>query len=60
MNNKEMMAYDIMVETGLATAEELNLARNLVSGSWMEVINAVVYVRTAYTDFDSWYFSDEE
>ena len=52
MTDKEMHTYDMMVEMGIATAEELNLARNLVSGDWMEVLDAVAYVRTGYKTFD--------
>jgi hypothetical protein len=33
---------------GIATAEELNLARNLMDGSWTEVLERVLYVRTGY------------
>ena len=34
----EMEYYDFMVECGIATAEELNLARNLVSGRILKLI----------------------
>ena len=46
MTDEEIHLYDYMVETEIATANELNLARNLVSGSWLEVLNTVLYVRT--------------
>lgn len=54
MTAKEMEMYDMTVEYGIATPEELNLARNLVSGSWEEVINSVIYVRTGYRNFDQY------
>lgn len=54
MTNEEMYLYDYMVETEIATAEELNLARNLVSGSWLEVLNSVLYIRTGYRDLDQY------
>ena len=54
MTVKEMEMYDMTVEYGIATPEELNLARNLVSGSWEEVINSVIYVRTGYRNFDQY------
>lgn len=60
MNNKEMITYDLMVEFGIATPEELNLARNLVDGSWLEVLNAVVKVKTGYSDFDSYIENEME
>lgn len=49
-----MIKYDMMVEYGIATAEELNLARNLISGSWNEVLNAVCYVRTGYKTWEQY------
>lgn len=63
MTNEEMYLYDYMVEAGIATAEELNLARNLVSGSWLEVLNSVLYVRTGYHSLDQYLdeeFNDDE
>ena len=48
MTTEEMVMYDMMVELGVATSEELNLARNLVSGSWKEVLTQVLDIRTGY------------
>lgn len=53
MTQEEMMKYDQMVEWNVATPEELNLARNLVDGSWNEVLDAVCYVRTGYRTFEA-------
>lgn len=52
MTTNEMITYDQIVEYGIATADELNLARNLMTGTWTEVLNAVVYVRTGYRTFE--------
>ena len=60
MSQEEMMKYDQMVEWNIATAEELNLARNLMSGSWNEVLDAVCYVRTGYRTFESYIESEME
>lgn len=54
MTTEEMIKYDMMVELGIATAEELNLARNLVSGSWNEVLDSVCNVRTGYKTFEQY------
>lgn len=54
MTTAEMIKYDMMVEHGIATIEELNLARNLVNGSWDKVLNAVCYVRTGYHTFEQY------
>jgi len=48
MTTEEMIMYDQLVDMGIATTDELNLARNLMSGEWMEVLNAVLFVRTGY------------
>lgn len=60
MTNEEMATYDYMVEMDIATPQELNLARNLVSGSWMEVLNAVLYVRTGYHDLQQYIHEEME
>lgn len=54
MTNKEIEMYDYVVECGLATQEELNLVKNIAGGTWEEVINAVVDVRTGYRTFEQW------
>ena len=52
MTTEEMVMYDMMVELGVATSEELNLARNLVSGSWKEVPTQVLDIRTGYKSIE--------
>ena len=54
MTTNECVKYDMMVEMGIATPDELNLARNLVNGSWEEVLNAVCYARTGYRTFEQY------
>lgn len=54
MTTEEMIKYVMMVELGIATAEELNLVRNLVSGSWNEVLDSVCNVRTGYETFEQY------
>ena len=58
MTKDEMIKYDMMVEYGIATAEELNLARNLVDGTWNEVLDRVCYIRTGYRTFEQ-YIAEE-
>lgn len=60
MTTEEMVKYNMMVELGIATAEELNLARNLVSGSWNEVLDSVCYVRTGYRSLEQYLTCEEE
>ena len=52
MTTAEMIKYDEIVDYGVATAEELNLARNLMARSWDEVLNAVCFVRTGYKTWE--------
>lgn len=54
MTTAEMIKYDEIVEYGIATAEELNLARNLMAGTWDEVLNAVCFVRTGYKTWEQY------
>ena len=54
MTTNECIKYDMMVEMGIATPEELNLARNLVSGSWNEVLDMVCDIRTGYRTFEQY------
>lgn len=60
MTQEEMMKYDQMVEWNIATPEELNLARNLMCGSWDEVMDAVCYVRTGYRTWESYVGNEME
>jgi len=48
MTAAEMIMYDMIVDMGIATTDELKLARNLVDGSWEEVMNRVIYAKTGY------------
>ena len=60
MTTYEMHYYDYIVECGIATSEELNLARNLVAGSWTDVLNAVMFVRTGYRSLEQYLEAEEE
>ena len=46
MNQEEILLYDQIVERGIATTDELNLVRNLMNGSWADILEAVLYART--------------
>ena len=52
MTTEEMVMYDMMIELGVATSEELNLARDLVSGSWKEILTQVLDIRTGYKSIE--------
>lgn len=60
MTNEEMRMYDYMVESEIATAEELNLAINLVGGRWKDVIEQVLYIRTGYRTLEQMFEAEEE
>ena len=60
MTQNEIFKYDQMVECGIATAEELNLARNLVDGEWNEVLDRVCYIRTGYRTFEQYIEAEME
>lgn len=52
MTTDECILYDQMVEWGIATADEMNLVRNLLDGSWEEILKKICYVRTGYNDLN--------
>lgn len=60
MKQEEVMLYDQIVKRGIATTDELNLARNLVDGSWTNVLEAVLYVRTGYRSIEQLIEDEEE
>lgn len=60
MTVEEMITYDIIVDLGIATAEELNLARNLVGGSWTDVFTQVIYIKTGYRSLDQMIEAEDE
>lgn len=60
MTTDEMILYDQLVDMEIATADELNLARNLMSGSWLEVLNAVLFVRTGYRTLEQMIEAEDE
>lgn len=60
MTVEEMIMYDQLVDMGIATTDELNLARNLMAGEWMEVLNAVLFIRTGYRTMAQMMEAEEE
>lgn len=60
MTTEEMVMYDYLVDGGIATSEELNLARNLMNGTWLEVLNAVLFVRTGYRSIEQMIEAEDE
>lgn len=54
MTREEDKMYDEVVELGIATTEELNLVKNVKGGTWKDVINAIVYVRTGYQTLEQY------
>ena len=60
MTTNEMIKYDQMVEYGIATPEELNLARNIADGTWNEILDRVCYIRTGYKTFEQYIQAEME
>lgn len=60
MTNEEMRMYDYMVETEIATTDELNLARNIMFGSWTEVLETVLFIRTGYRTLEQMFEAEME
>ena len=51
--------WDVIVECGIATDEELGLAVALLGRS-MNVLNDVIYVRTGHSDINSFLGDDDD
>lgn len=60
MTQEEMILYDYIVEMEVATPNELNLVRNLINGTWREILNGVLFVRTGYKNLGEYLDSLEE
>jgi len=60
MTTEEMIMYDQLVDMGIATTDELNFARNLMGGEWIEVLNAVLFVRTGYRSMEQMLEAEDE
>lgn len=54
MTDREMMMYDYLVEYGVVTSDELNLAFNMTDNGWSWTIDRVLQIRTGNANFDQW------
>ena len=52
MTTDECILYDQMVELGIAMADEINLVRNVLDGSWKDILNKICYAKTGYNDLN--------
>lgn len=59
MTTKEMITYDQIIELNIATAEEINLVRCCISGTWTDVFNAIIYARTGYRSIEQYLDSED-
>lgn len=60
MTTLEMITYDMIVELGIATPEELNLAFNMTDMGWIETFNRVVAIRTGFPSWDAYLTNEME
>ena len=58
MTTDKCILYDQMVEWGIATANEMNLVRDLLDGSWKDILNKICYARTGYNDLNDFLQSE--
>lgn len=54
MTDRAIRMYEYVVECGVATPEELNLAFNMTDMGWEDTIDRVIYIRTGYNDYNQW------
>lgn len=60
MTTDECIKYDRIVELGIATAEEINLVRCIMSGSWTEVLNNIVCTKTGFQTIEDYLYDEME
>jgi len=60
MTTEEMVLYDQVVNMDIATAEEINLVKNVAGGEWTEVLNSIIYARTGYRSIEQMLEDDED
>lgn len=60
MTIEEMVAYDIIVDNGIATPEELNLAFNMTNRGWSWTLNRVMFVRTGYSSLEQYLEAEDD
>jgi hypothetical protein len=60
MTTGECIKYDCLVDMGIATTEEINLVRNCMTGSWDEVLDAILYARTGYNSIEQMTEAEDE
>ena len=60
MTTNECVLYDQVVELEIATAEEINLVRNCVDGSWEDILNRIIYARTGSKNIADFLEEEEE
>ena len=59
MTTEEMVTYDIIVNMGIATSEELNLAFNMTAMGWKDTLDRVVYIRTGYNSIEDYMAAED-
>jgi hypothetical protein len=60
MTTFECIQYDMMVELGLSTPDELNLVLAICQGTPAVIMDMVVYYRTGYHTFDDYLEAEAE
>ena len=60
MTTNEMITYDQIVEMGIATPEEINLAFNVSGLGWTEVFSRIIYDRTGFHSIQQMVEAEDE
>jgi hypothetical protein len=60
MNTNECIKYDMIVEYGIATANEINLVRCICNGDWNTILDNIVYARTGFNTLESYIENEME
>ena len=60
MTNYEESLYTELVDLGIATEEEIGVARHFNSGSWEDTLNELLFYKTGYRNLKQMFGEDED
>lgn len=60
MDKEEIFLYDELIDLGIATEEEISLVKYCTGGTWKEVLESILYVRTGYRTIEQLFDEEEE
>jgi len=60
MTKEEIFLYYELIDLDIATAEEISLVKYCMGGTWQNVLESILYVRTGYRTIEQLFDEEEE